>query len=33
MIIIFQLIEVTAILTAIITYCAMKLAEWLECRK
>lgn len=33
MTIILKLIAMVAILSAIITYIAMKLAEWFECRK
>ena len=33
MIIILKLIAVVAVLSAIITYISMKLAEWFECRK
>ena len=33
MIIILKLIAIVAVLSAIITYTAMKLAEWFECRK
>ena len=31
--IIFELIATVAVLSAIITYIAMKLVEWFECRK
>lgn len=33
MMFIFELIAIMAVLSAIITYIAMKLAEWFECRK
>lgn len=33
MTIILKLIAMVAVLSAIITYIAMKLAEWFECRK
>lgn len=33
MTIILKLIAMVAVLSAIITYIAMKIAEWLECRK